>query len=99
MGVCDLTKTGKCAIRTPLSPLAHHDWVAYTARMTDDHTIVVNSGLYALVQLAANDELSTWRAEHPEFGVAVFTCAAGLHVSKLVEEAETNVATSGRRVV
>ena len=83
-------------MRMPISPLAHHDWVAYTARMTD-HTVVVNSGLYTLVQLAANDELSTWRAEHPEFGVAVFTCAAGLHVSELVEEAETSITTSGRR--
>ena len=64
-----------------------------------DHTVVVNSGLYTLVQLAANDELSTWRAEHPEFGVAVFTCATGLHVSELVGEAETSVTISGRRVV
>lgn len=68
-------------------------------RMTDDHAIVVTSGLYTLVQLAANDELSTWRAKHPEFGIAVFTCATGLHVSELVEEAKTSVTTSGRRVV
>ena len=93
-----MTKTGICAMRMPISPLAHRGWVAYTARMTD-HTVVVNSGLYTLVQLAADDELSTWRAEHPEFGIAVFTCATGLHVSELVEEAETSVMTSGRRVV
>src|SRR5690606_33773085 len=89
-------KDGQMCYTSALSPLAHHGWVAYTARMTD-HTIVVNSGLYTLVQLAANDELSTWRAEAPAFGIAVFTCATGLHVSELVEEAETSVSTSGRR--
>src|SRR5690554_5080646 len=95
-GVCDLTKTSKCAMRAPIFPLVHRGWVAYTACMTD-HTVVVNSGLYTLVQLAANAELSTWRAEHPEFGIAVFTCAAGLHISELVEEAEASMTTSGRR--
>src|SRR5690606_13824580 len=96
MGVCDLTRTGKGAIRAALFALAHQGLGAYTARLPD-HTIVVNSGLYTLVQLAANDELSTCRAEHPEFGIAVFTCATGLHISELVEEAETSVTTSGRR--
>jgi hypothetical protein len=94
-----LTKTGICAMRTPISPLHTMAGLLTLLRMTDDHTIVVNSGLYTLVQLAANDELSTWRAKHPEFGIAVFTCATGLHVSELVEEAKTSVTTSGRRVV
>jgi hypothetical protein len=83
-------------MRVPIFPLAHHGRVAYTARMTD-HTVVVNSGLYTLVQLAANDELSTWQAKHPEFGIAVFTCATGLNISELVQEAETSITTSGRR--
>lgn len=83
----------------PFFPLHTMAGLLTLLRMTDDHAIVVNSGLYTLVQLAANDELSTWRAKHPEFGIAVFTCATGLHVSELVEEAETSVTTSGRRVV